>query len=100
MSFLEKVTRSNFNFMKIRGQIDAAAKRMSKLRPSMEKDKVTLQQIISEFKEGINIIAVRQKHIWITDQSEHHWEAADDTRFIEKMERTTEQLVNQKKRRQ
>ena len=41
--------------------IDAAAKKMSKFGLTSKKDKVTLQQVISELKEGMDMIAERQK---------------------------------------
>ena len=52
-------------------QINAVARRMSKLGPTLEKDKATVQQAMSELKEDMDMIAERQKHIWIADQSEH-----------------------------
>ena len=47
------------------------ARRMSKLGPTLEKDKATVQQAMSELKEDMDMIAERQKHIQIADQSEH-----------------------------
>ena len=108
--FCRKGHKEQFAFnAEVGDRIDPAARKMSKLGPTSE-DKATLQQAMSELKEGMDMIAERQKHIRITNQSEHHWETVaaykgsdvaddeEDARRIEKAERTAEQLVNRKKR--
>ena len=108
--FCQKGHEEQFAFnVEIGIWINTAASKMSKLGPTLEKDKMMLQQAMSELKEGMDMIAKRQKHIRNADQSEHHWETVvaykgsnvvddeEDARCIEKAERTAEYLVNRKK---
>ncbi len=90
--------------------MSAAASQLSKLRPSTDKDKATLEKARKELEEGTNALAECQKQIRIADQSEHSWETVaayigndvatneDDARRIEKAEKTAEQWVSKRKR--
>ena len=81
---------------------------LSKLQPSTEKEKATLEKVKKELEEGVKVLAERQKHIRIADQSEHSWETVaayigsdvafneEDVRRIEKAEKTTEQRVSKR----
>ena len=94
----------------ISDHMSAAASQLSKLRPSTDKDKATLEKARKELEEGMNALAERQKYIRIADQSEHSWETVaayigndvatneDDARRIEKAEKTAEQRVSKQKR--
>ena len=90
--------------------VSAAASELSKLCPSTDKNKATLEKVRKELEEGTTALAERQKHIRIADQSEHSLETVaayigndvaideDDRRRIEKAEKTAEQRVSKRKR--
>ena len=49
----------------------ATTSHISKLQLLTEKDKITLERAEKELEEGMAVLAERQKHIRIADQSEH-----------------------------
>ena len=109
--FRRKGHEEQYRFnLEVSDHMSAATSQLSKLRPSTDKDKATLEKARKELEEGMNALAERQKHIRIADQSEHSWETVvayigndvatneDDARRIEKAEKTAEQRVSKRKR--
>ena len=57
--------------LEVADHMAAATSHISKLQPSTEKDKITLERAEKELEEGTAVLAERQKHIRIANQSEH-----------------------------
>ena len=56
------------------GHLEAASKKIKKIAARGDSDsKKFLKEALEELQEGINVVAERQKHIRIADQSEYHW---------------------------
>jgi len=78
LEFKNKGHREQFSFnSEVADHVDAAARKLQKLTPAGEKERKVIEEALEELKEGTDVIAERQKHIRIADQSPNHWRTVE-----------------------
>ena len=79
MEFKRKGHQEQFEFNElVEDHLEAASKKIKKIAAPGDSDsKKFLKEALEELQEGINMVAERQKHIRIADQSEYHWRTVE-----------------------
>ena len=79
MEFKQKGHQEQFEFNElVEDHLEAANKKIKKIAAPGDSDsKKFLKEALEELQEGINVVAKRQKHIRIADQSEYHWRTVE-----------------------
>ena len=68
---LKKGHQEQFEFNEqVEDHLEAASKKIKKIAAPGDSDS---KKFLEELQESINMVAKRQKHIRITNQSEYHW---------------------------
>ena len=112
MEFRRKGHQEQFEFNEqVEDHLEAASKKIKKIADPADSDsKKFLKEALEELQEGVDVVAERQKHIQIADQSEYHWRTveaykvgalgdSDDAKKIKEAERdVAHQLSREKKK--
>ena len=112
MEFKQKGHQEQFEFNKlVEDHLEAASKKIKKIAAPGDSDsKKFLKEALEELQEGINMVAERQKHIRIADQSEYHWrtveaykvgalgDSDEDVKKIKEAERDVAHQMSREKR--
>ena len=113
MEFRRKGHQEQFEFNEqVEDHLEAASKKIKKIAAPADSDsKKFLKEVLEELQEGVDVVAERQKHIQIADQSEYHWrtveaykvgalgDSNDDAKKIKEAERdVAHQLSREKKK--
>ena len=79
MKFRRKGHQEQFEFNEqVEDHLEAASKKIKKIAAPADSDsKKFLKEALEELQEGVDVVAERQKHIRIADQSEYHWRTVE-----------------------
>ena len=79
MEFKRKGHQEQFEFNEqVEDHLKAASKRIKKIATPGDSDSKRFpKEALEELQEGMDVVAERQKHIRIADQSEYHWRTVE-----------------------